>query len=142
MRWNAHKSICRRGRRCAPGFTLLELMIVVAIILILLSLATGRYQQSVVRAREAALKQDLWVMRQAIHQFTIDKQQAPQSLEELAGAGYLREIPVDPITQRKDWELIFEDTLLTPEQTTTGITDVRSRSDRISPFEGTAYSLW
>jgi general secretion pathway protein G len=131
-----------RPRSTDRGFTLLELMIVITIILILLSLGTGRYQQSVVRAKEAALKQDLAVMRQAIHQYTVDKQQAPQSLEDLVSAGYLREVPVDPFTQRKDWELVFEDLLLSPEQSTTGITDVRSRSDRVSPFEGTPYNQW
>lgn len=131
-----------RPRSTDRGFTLLELMIVITIILILLSLGTGRYQQSVVRAKEAALKQDLAVMRQAIHQYTVDKQQAPQSLEDLVSAGYLREVPVDPFTQRKDWEIVFEDLLLSPEQSTTGITDVRSRSDRVSPFEGTPYNQW
>jgi general secretion pathway protein G len=117
-------------------------MIVITIILILLSLGTGRYQQSVIRAKEAALKQDLFVMRQAIHQFTVDKQAAPQSLEDLVSSGYLREVPTDPITQRKDWELVYEETLLTPEQSTTGLSDVRSRSERVSPFESTPYNTW
>jgi len=128
----------RRG----AGFTLLELMIVITIILILLSIGSGRYQQSVIRAKEAALRQDLFVMRQAIHQFTIDKQAAPQSLDDLVSAGYLREIPPDPFTLQRDWNPVFEDTLLTPEQSTTGMSDVRSRSERTSPFDGTAYSSW
>ena len=121
---------------------MLELMIVITIILILLSLAAGNYQQSVVRAREAALKQDLFVLRQAIEQYTLDKQQAPQSLDELVSAGYLREVPLDPITRQKDWRVVYEDVLLSPEQTGTGITDVHSSSEKVSPFEGTPYSTW
>ncbi len=126
----------------AQGFTILELMVVITIIMILLALGAGRYEQSVVRAREAALKQDLWVMRQAIEQFTLDKQQAPQSLDDLVSAGYLREIPTDPMTRKKDWRGDYEDVLLSPEQSTTGITDVHSSSDKSSPFENTPYSSW
>jgi len=117
-------------------------MIVITIIMILLSLGAGRYQQSVIRAREAALRQDLFVMRQAIEQYTLDKQQAPQSLDDLVSAGYLRDIPVDPITGKKDWRQDYEDVLLSPDQTTTGITDVHSSSDKTSPFENTSYSSW
>jgi general secretion pathway protein G len=125
------------------GFTLLEMMVVITIILILLSLATGRYQQSVVRAKEASLKQDLAVMRKAIDQYTLDKLAAPQSLDDLASAGYLREVPTDPITGKKDWLVDFEtDVLFSPEQTSTGVSNVHSASDRISPFEGTAYNSW
>lgn len=131
-----------RGSRARSGFTLLEMMVVVAIILVLLGLAAGRYEKSILRAREASLKQDLFVMRQAIEQYTLDKQVAPQSLDELVAAGYLREIPTDPITQHKDWRVDFENVLLSPEQTQTGITDVHSSSDRASPFENTPYSSW
>jgi len=126
----------------ARGFTLLELMIVITIILILLGMAAGRYQQSVVRAKEAALKQDLFVMRKAIEQYTLDKEAAPQSLEDLVYAGYLREVPVDPITKQKDWRTDTSDLLLSPDQTTVGIIDVHSSSSATSPFEGTPYSSW
>ena len=136
-RWRAAR---RRG--LAGGFTLLELTVVVAIILILLALAAGGYQRSHLRAKEAALKQDLKVMRDAIEQYTLDKQMAPQSLDELASAGYLREVPVDPITQKKDWRVDYENVLLSPEQTATGISDVHSASDQVSPFERTPYSSW
>lgn len=129
-------------RRKSLGFTLLELMIVMTIMLILLSIAGGRYQQSVLRAKEAVLKQDLFVMRTAIEQFTLDKQAAPQSLEELVSAGYLRAVPKDPITNQTDWRPIYDDTLLSPEQVITGIVDVKSSSEDISPFEGTPYSEW
>lgn len=124
------------------GFTLLELMIVMTIMLILLSMAAGNYQKSVLRSKEAALKQDLYVMRTAIEQFTLDKQAAPQSLEELVSAGYLRSVPKDPLTERADWRPIYDDLLLSPEQVVTGIVDVRSASTLTSPFEGTPYSEW
>lgn len=131
----------RRGFAYA-GFTLLELMIVITIILILIAMGAGRYDQSVARAREAALKQDLSVMRHAIEQYTLDRQAAPQSLEELVAAGYLREIPTDPITRKKDWRVDYENVLLSPDQSGTGITDVHSSSDRLSSFESTPYSTW
>lgn len=121
---------------------MLELMIVITIILILLTLGTGRYQQSVVRAKEAALKQDCQVLRQAIDQYTLDKEQAPQSLDDLVSAGYLREVPVDPITRQRDWRTDTCDLVLSSEQTVTGICNVHSNSDRVSPFEGTPYSSW
>ena len=133
----------RQLRKNADGFTLLEMMVVITIILILLSLATGRYQQSIIRAKEASLKQDLAVMRKAIDQYTLDKLSAPQSLDDLVGAGYLREVPVDPFTGKKDWQVDFEtDVLYSPEQTSTGVSNVHSSSDKISPFEGTAYNSW
>lgn len=128
--------------RKAIGFTVLELMIVITIILILMALGAGRYQQSVLRAKEVALKQTLNVMRKAIDNYTLDKQQAPGSLEELVSAQYLREIPLDPITGRRDWRVVFEDVSLSPEQTGAGITDVFSTSDKISPTEKTPYSTW
>ena len=132
----------RENLRARRGFTLLELMIVITIILILMTMAAGRYQQSVVRAREAALKQNLFVLRQAIDQYTLDKLEAPQSLDDLVGAGYLRAVPDDPMTKQRDWRLVFEDILLSPEQRTAGIVDVHSNSDGISPFENTPYSSW
>jgi len=124
------------------GFTLLEMMIVVTIILILLSLGSGLYIKSVLRSKEAALKQDLFVMRQAIEQYTLDKQTAPQSLEDLVSSGYLREIPTDPITRAKDWQVEYENVVLSPDQSGTGISNVHSGSSTISPFENTQYSTW
>jgi len=81
-------------------------------------------------------------MRDAIQQYTLDKEAAPQALDDLVSAGYLREIPRDPITQQKDWVIENENVLLSPDQTTTGISDVHSASNAISPFENTAYSSW
>jgi general secretion pathway protein G len=130
----------RKGLRNL-GFTLIELMVVVAIIVILAGIAAGRYERSLQIAREAVLKQDLQTMRSAIQQYTLDKQAAPQSLSDLVSAGYLREIPVDPTTRGHDWHTDFEDTLLSVDQTTTGISDVHSTSDSAS-LEGTPYSSW
>src|SRR6202162_3519555 len=124
------------------GFTLIELMIVITIIFILLGLAAGRYDRSVVRAREATLKQDLQVMRQAIDNYTLDKQSAPQSIEALQEAGYLRIVPTDPMTQVKDWQPQFDEVVLSPDQSGTGMVDVHSNSDRTSPFDGTPYKEW
>lgn len=132
------------GRRPrGSGFTLLELMIVITIISILVGLAAGAYRHSVVRAREATLKNDLTVMRQAIDRYTLDKEAAPQSLEDLANpqSQYIREIPVDPMTNAKDWHVDYGDTVMTPDQTTTGIVDVHSNSDKTS-LEGTPYNSW
>ena len=133
----------RRPRCCAGrGFTLLELMIVMAIILILATIGAGRYEQALVRAHEAALHQDLFVMRNAIDQYTVDKEAAPTSLDDLVRAGYLREIPTDPMTRQKDWNTESTELLLSPEQASSGISDVHSSSDSVSPFETTPYSSW
>jgi general secretion pathway protein G len=140
-------SVARKLRRdgrgaCAKGFSLLELMIVITIIMILATIAVGRYDRSVLRSKEAVLKQDLSVMRNAIQQYTLDKLAAPGSLEDLVQAKYLGGIPVDPITRAKDWHVDSEDILLSPEQTSPGITDVHSSSGAISPFENTPYDTW
>ncbi len=130
------------NRRKQNGFTLIELMIVITIIFILIGMAVGRYDRAVQRSREAALKTDLQTMRSAIDNFTLDKQAAPQSLEDLTSEKYLREIPVDPMTHAKDWVLQYEDVLLSPTQSGSGITDVHSASTATSPFENTPYSSW
>lgn len=126
------------------GFTLLEMMIVLSIIMILIGIAAGMYQRSVVRAKEATLRSDLSVMRRAIDHYTLDKEAAPQSLDDLVNpqSQYLREIPTDPITNAKDWKTDFGDTVMSPDQSTTGIVDVHSNSDKVSPFDGTQYNTW
>jgi general secretion pathway protein G len=126
----------------AAGFTLLEMMIVVTIMLILLSIGAGRYEMSITRAKEAALAQDLSVMRRAIDQYTIDKAAPPQSLDDLVNSGYLRAIPVDPFTRKPDWQTSEDSVVLTPEQTQFGITNVHSASNEVSPFTKTPYSSW
>jgi general secretion pathway protein G len=131
-----------RHPRSARGFTLLELMVVMAIILILATLGAGRYEQSTIRAHEAALKQDLFIMRSAIQQYTLDKEAGPTSLDDLVQSGYLRDIPKDPITRDKEWATSSEDVLMSTDQTAVGITDVHSTSETVSPFENTPYSSW
>ena len=139
---NSLFALTRRSPRGGErGFTLIELMIVMAIILILIGIAAGNYQRSMLRSREAVLKQDLQEMRKAIDNFTMDKQAAPQSLDDLAPQ-YLHVIPVDPITSEKDWVPVVDSVVLTPDQASSGITDVHSGSDRVSPFEKTAYNTW
>lgn len=130
-----------RGRRRCDGFTMIEMMIVVMIILILLGMAAGRYEKTVMRSRETVLHHDLQVMRNAIDNYTLDKQAAPQSLDDLQQAGYLREVPVDPITAAKDWDPVYDNVVMSPDQVTTGITDVHSHSGRTSS-EGTPYNTW
>jgi general secretion pathway protein G len=132
------------GKSTERGFTLLEMMIVVAIMMILIGIAAGMYQRSVQRAKEATLRSDLTVMRQAIDHYTLDKEAAPQSLEDLVNpqSQYLREIPTDPITNAKDWHVDTGDTVMSPDQTTTGIVDVHSNSERVSPLDGTPYNTW
>jgi general secretion pathway protein G len=134
------KSLSARAR-AAAGFTLIELMIVITIIFILLGIAAARYDRQVTRSREAVLKQDLQVIRQAIDSYTLDKQTAPESLEALQQAGYLRIVPVDPITQAKDWQPQFDEVVISPDQTGTGMVDVHSNSDKIS-MDGTPYKEW
>jgi general secretion pathway protein G len=125
----------------ASGFTILELMIVIAIILILIGVAAGRYDRSVKIARESRLKNDLQVLRVAIDNYTLDKQSAPNSLQDLVDAHYLRTVPNDPITNQQDWVLHTGETVLSPDQVGTGVDDVHSASDQIS-LEGTPYNTW
>ena len=131
----------RSGLRRA-GFTLIELMIVIMIIMILVGIAAVQYQRSVQRAREATLKQDLQAMRQSIDNYTLDKQAAPQSLDDLAQAGYLRKVPTDPMTGAADWVPQYDSVVLSPEQSSTGMVDIHSNSPQVSPFENTPYNEW
>jgi general secretion pathway protein G len=124
------------------GFTLLELMVVMAIIIVLATIAAGQYQRSVVRAHESALKSDLNVMRKAINDYTLDKECGPSSLDDLVSQGYIGAIPEDPTTHQKDWVTKEDDISISPEQTCNGISDVHSSSDSVSSTEGTAYSSW
>ena len=130
----------RRSRQ--RGFTLIELMVVISIIVILMSVAIPRYQNSILRARETVLRADLHAMRTVIDQYTLDKQRAPESLQELVEAKYLKEIPRDPFTNsRETWVPVQDDSLMSPDQTTPGIIDLHSGSD-LNSSEGTSYSSW
>jgi general secretion pathway protein G len=129
-------------RRKNRGFTLIELMIVISIILILVSIAIPMYNQSIVRAKEAVLHQDLFAMRSVIDQYTMDKGKAPQSLDDLVSAGYLKIIPLDPFTNARDtWQAQPEDVLLTINQDEPGISDVHSGASGTGT-DGTTYSSW
>jgi general secretion pathway protein G len=131
-----------RSRRSQRGFTLIELMIVISIILILISTAIPIYQQSIVRARESVLAQNLFTLRSVIDQYTMDKQKAPQSLEDITQAGYLKQIPIDPITNSRDtWQTEQEDYLQSVDQSQPGITNVHSGAPGTGS-NGVAYSEW
>jgi general secretion pathway protein G len=124
------------------GFTLIELMVVISIIVILMSVAIPRYQASILRARETVLRDDLYSLRTVIDEYTLDKQKAPQSLQELVDAGYLKQLPKDPFTNTNDsWVPVTDDSIMSPDQSQPGIVDVHSGSDQTSS-EGTAYSSW
>jgi general secretion pathway protein G len=116
-------------------------MIVISIMLILMAIALPMYNQSVLRAREAVLRQDLFTLRQVIDQYTLDKQKAPQSLDDILQAGYLKRIPSDPMTGQSNWEVVQEDVLQAAEQQEPGISDVHSASNATAS-DGTAYSSW
>lgn len=127
------------GRR---GFTIIELMIVLTVISVLVSIAVPMYQRSILRSKEAVLKSNLMSIRTVIDEYTYDKGKAPQSLQDLVQEGYLRTVPVDPITSSAEtWKIIMEDATTSVNQTEPGIYDVRSGSDRVS-LEGTPYAEW
>jgi general secretion pathway protein G len=128
-------------RRKSRGFTIIELMIVMSIIVILLGIAIPNYRQSIIRARESVLKDDLFTMRSVIDQYTLDKQKAPQSLDDLVSAGYLKTVPKDPMTNATEWDVKQEDSLMAVDQQEPGIVDVHSTSNTTSS-EGTPYSSW
>ena len=122
------------------GFTLLELMIVISVIIILAAITLPQYQKTIMHTREAVLRDDLFKMRSLIDQFAADKGRLPQSLDEIVSEGYMRELPTDPFTGQKDWAVTTgeDPNSLTGEQ---GITDVHSASAEISS-QGNPYSEW
>jgi len=124
------------------GFTLLELMIVMVIVGLLAAIAVPMYVQSVRHAREAVLREDLRTLRSAIDSYTVDKQKAPQTLDDLVQAGYIKSMPVDPFTHRSDtWIPAQDDTLMSLDQTESGINDVHSGAPGAAA-DGTSYSTW
>ena len=132
----------RTNSKKAAGFTLVELMIVMAIIGVLTAVAIPSYMGAVRQAREAVLKEDLHVMRSAIDSYTADKQKAPQSLDDLVQEGYLREIPEDPMTHStSSWVTDTSDALSSLDQTDSGINNVHSGSDE-QGSDGRTYSEW
>jgi general secretion pathway protein G len=129
-------------KRAQRGFTLIELMIVMAIISVLLAIALPIYQKSIVRAKESVLRNNLFTLRTMIDEYTIDKQKAPESLEDLVSEGYLRQIPQDPITgSDQTWKVIMEDTPVGGSTNPPGVFDVRSGSDKTG-LDGKPYADW
>lgn len=125
------------------GFTLLELLIVMMIIAILASIAVPAYMGIIKHSREVVLKEDLHTLRNAIDQYTYDKQKAPQSLDDIVQAGYVKVMPVDPMTQRSDTWIAGQSQNYTSidESESGGINDIHSGSQQVSS-EGTTYSTW
>ena len=132
----------KRPRRRMAGFTLIEMMIVMAIIVTLISLAIPYYQKSLTRAKETVLRSNLHTLRMAIDEYSYDKQKAPQSLQDLVTDSYLRDVPKDPITgSSTTWRVIMEEAGQAVSSTEPGIFDVRSGAN-LKSMEGTTYSEW
>jgi general secretion pathway protein G len=131
----------RNPRLRNSGFTLIEMVVVLSLILILLSIALPMYNQSIIRARETTLRQNLATLNKVIDQYTLDKQKAPQSLEDLVSAGYLKVIPNDMTGAKDTWVVEQEDSLKAIDQTEPGIVGVHSGSNQTGT-DGTAYSSW
>ncbi len=143
MAW-AGQGTTGNGRRTSfQGFTLLELMIALSVVLILASFAIPAYYLAIQRAREAVLRQDLYTLRSLVDEFTVDKERPPATLQELVEAGYLRGgVPVDPITgSSESWHVDIEDVPSGAGDAQPGIVDVHSGSDDAA-LDGTAYSSW
>ncbi|HUO13380.1 MAG TPA: prepilin-type N-terminal cleavage/methylation domain-containing protein [Verrucomicrobiae bacterium] len=137
----ASESSGRKRLATHCGFTLLELMIVLSIMMILLAVAVPAYNRHVIQAKEAVLRSNVQTLDKVIQQYTLDKRQAPQSLEDLTTAGYLHEIPKDPMTGTADWDCDQEDTDKAADPQQPGITMCHSHSSGTA-LDGEAYSTW
>lgn len=121
------------------GFTFVELMVVITIIVILITMAIPIYNNTIRRSKESVLMNNLFTLRTVIDNYTYDKTKAPQTLQDLVTEGYLREVPIDPMTGNNQWRLIMEDAAQSVNQSEPGIFDVKSMSDKIG-LDGTPYS--
>ena len=130
-----------RARR-RRGFSFVEMMVVVSIIVILVTMAIPIYNRSIIRAKESVLSNNLFTLRTVIDNYTFDKQKAPQTLQDLVSEGYLRAVPVDPMTGTNDsWRVVMEEASASVNQAEPGIWDVKSGSDRMG-LNGTPYAEW
>ena len=123
------------------GFTLLELMIVISIIVILAMIAMAQYSKTVQAAKEATLREDLYTMRKMIDQYAADKGKLPQSLDDLKGAGYIHDVPIDPMTDAADWQTEFGEDIGSPDSSQ-GLVNVRSSSGDMDSLGEKRYSEW
>ena len=131
------------GKWSRRGFTFVELMVVISIVVILISMSIPIYNKTIIRSKESVLKQNLFTLRTVIDNYTYDKMKAPQTLQDLVSEGYLRDVPVDPMTgSNQTWQTVMEDAGQSVDQSQPGIFDVKSGSDQVSPLEGTPYSEW
>lgn len=129
-------------RERAGGFTLIELITVMAIIGILVGIGLPNFRVAIIQSKEAVLREDLFQFRDLIDQYQADKGRYPASLQTLVEEGYLRKMPVDPITSQPDWqEVPAEPDPGNPDETP-GVFDVRSASEALSPLSGTPYNEW
>jgi general secretion pathway protein G len=129
----------RRAMKRLRGFTFVELMVVITIMVILITMAIPIYNRSIVRAKESVLKNNLFTLRTVIDQYSYDKQKAPQNLQDLVTEGYLAKLPIDPMTGNQGWRTVMEDASQSISQSEPGIFNVYSSSDKMS-LDGTAYS--
>jgi general secretion pathway protein G len=130
----------RQRRRSLRGFSFVELMVVITIIVILVAMAIPIYQKTIIRSKETVLQNNLLTLRMVIDNYTFDKGKAPQSLQDLVQDGYLREVPIDPMTNSNTtWKTIMEDASQSVNQSEPGIFDVKSGSDKMG-LDGTPYS--
>jgi general secretion pathway protein G len=130
----------RSGRRGLRGFTFVELMVVITIMVIIISMAIPIYQRSIIRAKESVLANNLMTLRTVIDQYSYDKGKAPQNLQDLVTEGYLQKLPVDPMTgSNQTWRTVMEDASQSVSQTEPGIFDVHSGSDKTG-LDGQAYA--
>jgi len=130
------------SKNAAEGFSLLEMMVVITVILIIASISFPFFRRGIERTREAVLHDDLYTLRVLIDRFTLDNKRAPASLEELVQKGYLGRVPTDPFTgSNETWQVEKEDEPIPPGDETLGIVDVHSGSDALS-LDGTPYSSW
>jgi general secretion pathway protein G len=134
-------NLIRSGKR-RLGFTFVELMVVITIVVILVTMAIPIYNNTIRRSKETVLKQNLFTLRTVIDNYTFDKQKAPQSLQDLVTDGYLRDVPNDPMTgSNTTWRTVMEDALQSVSQSEPGIFDVKSGSDKMG-LDGTPYAEW